>query len=48
MRVFCRSLPDRIDTGSIWLYMPAKSHLRDEDRKRTLAIRAEVDDRVSE
>jgi len=50
MRVFCRSLTEIvIDHGKyLAVYASEVSTLRDEDRKRTLAIRAEVDDRVSE
>lgn len=50
MRVFCRRLTEIvIDHGKyLAVYASEVSTLRDEDRKRTLAIRAEVDDRVSE
>ena len=50
MRVFCRRLTEIvIDHGKyLAVYASEVGTLRDDDRKRTLAIRAEVDDRVSE
>lgn len=50
MRLFCTRLTEIvIDHGRyLEVYASEVSTLRDEDRKRTLAIRAEVDDRVSE
>jgi AcrR family transcriptional regulator len=50
LRVFCRRLTEIvIDHGKyLAVYASEVSTLRDEDRKRILAIRAEVDDRVSE
>ncbi len=50
MRIFCRRLTEIvIDHGKyLAVYASEVSTLRDVDRKRTLAIRAEVDDRVSE
>jgi AcrR family transcriptional regulator len=50
MRAFCRRLTEIvIDHGKyLAVYASEVSTLRDEDRKRTLAIRVEVDDRVSD
>lgn len=50
MRAFCRRLTEIvIDHGKyLAVYASEVSTLRDEDRKRILAVRAEVDDRVSE
>ena len=50
MRLFCTRLTEIvIDHGRyLEVYASEVSTLRDEDRKRTLAIRAEVDDRVSD
>jgi AcrR family transcriptional regulator len=50
VRAFCRRLTEIvIDHGKyLAVYASEVSTLRDEDRKRILAIRAEVDDRVSE
>ncbi|PXW99893.1 TetR/AcrR family transcriptional regulator [Mycolicibacterium moriokaense] len=50
MRLFCTRLTEIvIDHGRyLEVYASEVSTLRDEDRKRTLAIRAEVDDRVCE
>jgi TetR/AcrR family transcriptional regulator, cholesterol catabolism regulator len=50
VRASCRRLTEIvIDHGKyLAVYASEVNTLRDEDRKRTLAIRAEVDDRVSE
>jgi TetR/AcrR family transcriptional regulator, cholesterol catabolism regulator len=50
MRAFCRRLTEIvIDHGKyLAVYASEVSTLREDDRKRILAIRAEVDDRVSE